>query len=533
MTSIGAVFEEVTGVLHRCQPSAALFAELSDEESERTHTAISRFVREATTYQALSAANIQTRSERELGRTGLARRKGFKATEELLQSLDGGGSGTRSEQRHLISAGLTAAEAETARLRQLEADLTAAEHPDLPPVVVEVPWFAALGDAVADGTLGTNAAYLIRTGLGEPAVGVTEDMLREALAGLITECRTVNADQAAVLARHARNSIDGAGIASRAEAMRDRQYVRTYTKTDGMLHGDFELDPVNGAFFNSFLLQVTGPRTGGPRFTTEEDKARAEALMKDPRSTGRIRAEFLIEALKVAASANPNEMFMRPPSLNIVALSHPADQPGGTERTEQTKETEQAGQAGQVEQVEQVGQVGPFGHAGTAAVPGRLVVGNGFVEGSSNPAPAAVIETMVCDSGYTPVLFSFDGKPLDVGREQRLFTRTQRQALAVRDGGCMAPGCLLPPSWCEVHHIDLFSTENGQTDIAVGILFGASCHLRIHNDKWKVILKDDVFFMIPPGTADPARTPIRLTSKSPLTLGSPFTFEKWMPASIV
>ena len=63
MTSIEAVFEEVAGVLRRCQRSAVMFAELSDEESERTHTAISRYVREATTFLALSAANIQTRSD--------------------------------------------------------------------------------------------------------------------------------------------------------------------------------------------------------------------------------------------------------------------------------------------------------------------------------------------------------------------------------------------------------------------------------------------------------------------------------------
>ena len=507
MTSIEAVFEEVTGVLHRCQPSAALFAELSDEESERTHTAISRFVREITTYQALSAANIQQRSEWELKAAGLARRKGFRGAEEFLQHLDGGGAGTRAEQRHLISAGLMAADAETARLRQLEADLIAAENPDLPPVVVEVPWFSALGDAVTQGVLGTNAAYLIRTGLGEPAEGVTEDMLREALAAVIEECRTQNADQAATIARHARNSIDAAGIASRAEAMRDRQYLRTYVKPDGMLHGDFELDPVNGAYVTDFLLQVTGPRTGGPRFTTEEEKARAEALRNDPRSTGRIRAEFLIEALKVAGAANPNEMFMRPPGVKIVAVSERAKQPHHPAASASTGAASTGAE--------------PAGHSGT------LVVGNGFVEGGSNPAPAAVIETLICDSGFTPVLFSFDGRPLDVGRELRLFNKVQRHALAIRDGGCMNPGCLKPPSWCEVHHIDLFSTENGQTNIDDGILFCAPCHLWLHNDKWKVIRQDGRYSLIPPITTDPTRTPIPLHSKSPLKLDSPFTVKLW------
>ena len=289
MTSIEAVFHEVTGVVHRCQPSAALFAELSDDESERTHTAISRFVREATTYQALSAANIHKRSDWQLKAAGLARRKGFKGTEELLQSLDGGGAGTRSEQRHLISAGLMAAEAETARLRQLEADLIAADHPELPPAVVEVPWYSALGDAVSQGILGTNAAYLIRTGLGEPAEGVTEDMLREALTGLIAECRSQNADQAATAARHARNTIDAAGIASRAEAMRNRQYLRTYTKPDGMLHGDFELDPVNGASViepvETQQLPIADHRAAHRRAAVHERRGQGPSRSADQRPT--------------------------------------------------------------------------------------------------------------------------------------------------------------------------------------------------------------------------------------------------------
>ena len=51
-------------------------------------------------------------------------------------------------------------------------------------------------------------------------------------------------------------------------------------------------------------------------------------------------------------------------------------------------------------------------------------MGDGFVEGSSNPAPAALINTLLCDSGFTPVLFSFDGRPLDVGRAHRLSPQT-------------------------------------------------------------------------------------------------------------
>ncbi|WP_166671293.1 DUF222 domain-containing protein [Cryobacterium psychrophilum] len=283
-TTIDGVFVDLTGSLARSGISAASFAELSDDESENTHRAIAQLSREVAKYVALSAANVACRSDWALGREGLARKKGYGTAEDYVQALGGGGGSTKADTRRLIEAGTMAAEAETARARQEQADTHAVAHPESPPVAVYTPWFAPLGSAVTDGTLSTDAATAIRRGLGEPAIGVTEEMLADAVVALIAECRTVNADQAAKVARQCRDSIDAAGVASRADAMRARQYLRVWDKPDGMLHGSFELDPENGSYFKDFLLQITGPRQGGPRFVEKGEKERAQRIIADPRS---------------------------------------------------------------------------------------------------------------------------------------------------------------------------------------------------------------------------------------------------------
>jgi len=482
MTStIDGVFVDLTGSLARSGISAASFVELSDDQSENTHRAIARLSRDVATYLALSAANVATRSDWQLGREGLARKKGYPSPEDYVQSLGGGGGSSKADTRRLIEAGTMATEAETARERQKQAEAHAVEHPEAPPVEVHVPWFAPLGTAVSDGTLSTECATAIRRGLGEPAIGVTERRLTDAVVALIAECRTVNADQAAKAARQCRDSIDAAGVASRADAMRARQYLRVWDKPDGMLHGTFELDPENGAYFRDFLLQITGPRTGGPRFVEKGEKERAQRIIDDPRSTDQIAAEALIEVIKVAAAADPGTLFGRiRPSVKLVITDEPA--PGQILRT-------------------------------------------GFIEGTPDAVPTTTIDRSICNTGFIPVLFSRDGMVLDVGREQRLFTAAQRAALALRDGGCKWPDCHRPPSHCEAHHLHGWADGGGLTNLDDGILLCARDHLRLHNDGWQITRAGTGasvdYWLIPPWAADPTRTPIRLVRGSALKSWSP------------
>jgi len=488
-TTIEGVFVGLTGSLARSNIAAASFAELSDDQSENTHRAIAQHVREVAKYYALSAANVAARSDWQLGREGLARKKGYPSPEDYVQALGGGGGGSKADTRRLIEAGTMATEAEAALDRQQQADQWAAEFPEAPPVDVHTPWFAPLGTAVTDGTLSTESATAIRRGLGEPAIGVTEAMLADAVVHLIAQCQSVNADQAAKAARQCRDQIDAAGVASRADAMRARQYLRVWDKPDGMLHGNFELDPENGAYFKDFLLQITGPRTGGPRFVEKGEKERAQRIIDDPRSTDQIAAEALIEVIKVAAAADPGTLFGRiRPSVKLVVTATDAPAPTPTP---------------------------------SRGASGHLVLTNGFIEGTPDAIPTTTIDRSICNAGFIPVLFSRDGAVLDVGREQRLFSAEQRAALALRDGGCRWPDCHRPPSHCEAHHVHGWADDVGRTDLDDGILLCARDHLRLHNDGWQITRTGTEYWLVPPSSADPNRAPIRLPGTSPLHLASP------------
>ena len=117
--------------------------------------------------------------------------------------------------------------------------------------------------------------------------------------------------------------------------------------------------------------------------------------------------------------------------------------------------------------------------------------------------------------------FDDEGRCLDLGREERLFSRKQKTALAVRDGGCMDPDCDRPPSWTEAHHIRHWKRDQGRTDLADGILLCRRDHLRYHNQGWEVRRDGAVYWLIPPPTIDPDQTPRRMRSKTRADILSP------------
>ena len=87
---------------------------------------------------------------------------------------------------------------------------------------------------------------------------------------------------------------------------------------------------------------------------------------------------------------------------------------------------------------------------------------------------------LACDAKLLPQVFDGASVPLDLGREERLFTRYQRIAIANRDGGCATPGCDRPPGWCEAHHGDETWADGGTTNIKDAIGVCAEHHRQIH-----------------------------------------------------
>jgi len=138
--------------------------------------------------------------------------------------------------------------------------------------------------------------------------------------------------------------------------------------------------------------------------------------------------------------------------------------------------------------------------------------GVAYFEGQSEPVSIATAERFICASGAVPILFDDDGRVLNLGREQRLFSEKQRLALAARDGGCLM--CDRPPSWTEAHHIDHWQDHHGRTDIDDGVLLCRHCHLLVHNRGWRITRTGGMYFLERPDDDGVLRrTP--LPSRSP------------------
>ena len=60
-------------------------------------------------------------------------------------------------------------------------------------------------------------------------------------------------------------------------------------------------------------------------------------------------------------------------------------------------------------------------------------------------------------------VFDRAGRPLWLGRKQRLANAAQRLAVAIRDGGCFE--CGAPMHRCELHHIQDWHRDGGRTDV--------------------------------------------------------------------
>src|SRR3990170_997063 len=205
------------------------------------------------------------------------------------------------------------------------------------------------------------------------------------------------------------------------------------------------------AAFENILI----PRRGGPRFVEKAEKARAETLLNDPRTTEQIAADAFADIVRVAVDADPGTLFgSRRPAVRVVVTEHNL-----TTRT-----------------------------------------GYGQIEGHPDPVSAATVERLVCDTGLIAVKFDDNGQCINVGRNQRLFTERQRIGLAVRDGGCRFPGCDRPPAWCEAHHIDLWHRDTGKTDLADGILLCRRHHMLLHNNHWDIIRIGGGYWLRPPTT---------------------------------
>src|SRR6478609_5953738 len=83
--------------------------------------------------------------------------------------------------------------------------------------------------------------------------------------------------------------------------------------------------------------------------------------------------------------------------------------------------------------------------------------GYAHAQGCDMPLGMAAALHVGCAGTIQRITSRDDGRIVRIGIEDRVFNRHQRRAIALRDGGCIIPGCGIPAGWCEIHR----EHENG------------------------------------------------------------------------
>ncbi|MCO1338445.1 hypothetical protein BJH93_06000 [Kocuria polaris] len=124
------------------------------------------------------------------------------------------------------------------------------------------------------------------------------------------------------------------------------------------------------------------------------------------------------------------------------------------------------------------------------------------VEGIDVPVSARIAHRLACTAAVQKVVFDTSGRIVRLGSKERAFTAHQRRAIAARDGGCIIPGCMIPASWCEVHHVTPWA-EKGSTHVENGCLLCFYHHRSIEDSGWGIEMRSGVPWVRAPGWINP------------------------------
>lgn len=106
------------------------------------------------------------------------------------------------------------------------------------------------------------------------------------------------------------------------------------------------------------------------------------------------------------------------------------------------------------------------------------------------------LSTLLCDPEFTAIVINSLGVPIDLGHTVRFATAAQRKAVAIRDGGCVFPGCDKPISWLNMHHVEPYDHgRGGPTDLLNLAGLCGSEHGVSHRKGWRMWATHDSWFI--------------------------------------
>lgn len=146
----------------------------------------------------------------------------------------------------------------------------------------------------------------------------------------------------------------------------------------------------------------------------------------------------------------------------------------------------------------------------------HLTADTGWAHAGETPVPLAAARHVACAGVIQRVSLDATGRVRRLGTEERVFNRHQRRAIALRDGGCIIPGCTVPPAWCEIHHVTEHA-RGGPTHTDNGVLLCWHHHRFIDTGPWRIRMNRGVPEVLAPRWHDRDQT-WRPTTRSPARL---------------
>ncbi|MGJ0389748.1 DUF222 domain-containing protein [Microbacterium sp. CGR1] len=119
--------------------------------------------------------------------------------------------------------------------------------------------------------------------------------------------------------------------------------------------------------------------------------------------------------------------------------------------------------------------------------------GNGgwaTIPGSGAHVPVSVAAHVGCTGTIQRVLFD-EGRIIGITTTDRIFTVHQRRAIIARDKECLIPGCHVPASWCEIHHVTEHA-RGGPTHTDNGVPLCWWHHRSLGASGWEIRMDEGV-----------------------------------------
>jgi hypothetical protein len=339
----------------------------------------------------------------------------------------------------------------------------------------------AVAGAMTAGSIGVDAAEIIVRCLDQAAqhTGMSleaEENRKIAERALVEMAEHATADEVGVQARAWREALDPDGAEPRDEEIYRRRSLIPGREQNGVRTIRGTLLPVDAALWQSAFDEAEKPGNT-PRFLAEDDEARGVRTVID--DDGAEKTEIVDDRTR---EQRRYDVFAGLMSVGVRA--------SGNAKVE-VRSTAQVTAVVSLEDL-------------------KSGVGVGWLDGVEEPVSIATIEQLVCSNGKSLVVMGEKGEPLYLYRGRRYFTEQQMQALAVRDGGCVWPGCHSPSAWADGHHVREYERDKGPTNIDNGVLLCPHHHRMLHHSDYEMTMVGGRPYLIPPVFIDAERTPILL-----------------------